>query len=188
MHDYVVLILAPRGDCRVKVTGPIWAWLGLYLTPFRTTLRDTFISTNIRFPYVLNTVSETESNPVTFIWEFLFRVLAPAIPYSLQLTTLRSTSLFLPGLINSLRKQPLFLGATSGFPSKWSLSRKRTQKLAEIGYWWRVITQIWIVLLVGRVKWEICFQPIRSSDQICVVTRHQYGISAKMSEVSQQSY
>ena len=27
-----------------------------------------------------------------------------------------------------------------------------------------MITQIWIVLLVGRVKWEICFQPIRSSD------------------------
>ena len=24
------------------------------------------------------------------------------------------------------------------------------------------------------------FEPIRSSDQICVVTRHQYGISAKM--------
>ena len=156
MHDYVVLILAPRGDCLVKVTGPIWAWLGLYLNPFRTTLRDIFISTNIRFPYVLNTVSDTESIPVTFIWEFLLRVLAPAIPYSLQLTTLRSTSLFLLGLINSLRKQPLFLGATYGFPSKWSLSRKRTQKLAEIAYWWRVITQIWIVLLVGRVKWEIC--------------------------------
>ena len=67
MHDYVVLILPPRGDCRVKVTGPIWTWLGLYLTPFRTTLRDTFISTNIRFPFVLNTVTETESIPVTFI-------------------------------------------------------------------------------------------------------------------------
>ena len=32
MHDYVVLILAPRENYRVKVTGPIWAWLGLYLT------------------------------------------------------------------------------------------------------------------------------------------------------------
>ena len=67
MHDYVVLILAPRENYRVKVTGPIWAWLGLYLTPFRTTLRDIFISTNIRFPYVPNTVSDTESIPVTFI-------------------------------------------------------------------------------------------------------------------------
>ena len=28
---------------------------------------------------------------------------------------------------------------------------------AEIPYWWRVTTQIWVVLLIGRPAWEICF-------------------------------
>ena len=27
---------------------------------------------------------------------------------------------------------------------------------AEIPYWWRVTTQIWVVLLIGRAVWEIC--------------------------------
>ena len=27
----------------------------------------------------------------------------------------------------------------------------------EIPYWWRVTTQIWVVLLIGRVAWEIYF-------------------------------
>ena len=29
---------------------------------------------------------------------------------------------------------------------------------AEIPYWWRVITQIWVVLLIGRAAWEIWFK------------------------------
>ena len=28
---------------------------------------------------------------------------------------------------------------------------------AEIPYWWRVTTQIWVVLLIGRAPWEIWF-------------------------------
>ena len=28
---------------------------------------------------------------------------------------------------------------------------------AEIPYWWRVTTQIWVVLLIGRAAWEISF-------------------------------
>ena len=28
---------------------------------------------------------------------------------------------------------------------------------AEIPHWWRVITQIWVVLLIGRAAWEIWF-------------------------------
>ena len=28
---------------------------------------------------------------------------------------------------------------------------------AEIPYWWRVTTQIWVVLLIGRAAWEIWF-------------------------------
>ena len=41
---------------------------------------------------------------------------------------------------------------------------------AEIPYWWRVTTQIWVVLLIGWSK--IFFQSAAE------VTRHQYGISA----------
>ena len=28
---------------------------------------------------------------------------------------------------------------------------------AEIPYWWRITTQIWVVLLIGRATWDICF-------------------------------
>ena len=48
-------------------------------------------------------------------------------------------------LISSLRKQPTFGDATTDV---WETS-------AEILYWWRVITQIWVVLLIGRAAWEI---------------------------------
>ena len=54
---------------------------------------------------------------------------------------------------------------------------------AEIPYWWRVTTHIWVVLLIGRAAWEICFnQP--EAYQISLVTRHQYGISALVSQTS----
>ena len=48
-----------------------------------------------------------------------------------------------------MRKQPTFGDATTGFPAK---SRLRNE--AEIPYWWRVTTQIWVVLLIGRAAWE----------------------------------
>ena len=55
----------------------------------------------------------------------------------------------------SLRKQPTFQDANTGFKSPgndvWETS-------AEIPYWWRVTTQIWVaVLLIGRATLEICF-------------------------------
>ena len=55
---------------------------------------------------------------------------------------------------------------------------------AEIPYWWRVTTQISVVLLIGRRAWENLIQPIRSTTQIWVVTRHLYGISALVSQTS----
>ena len=56
------------------------------------------------------------------------------------------------GFILGLRKQTTFRDATTGFPAHdvWETS-------AEIPYWWRVTTQIWVVLLIGRVAREICF-------------------------------
>ena len=41
----------------------------------------------------------------------------------------------------SLRKQPTFGDATSDFPATWSLRNERRNP-----YWWRVTTQIWVVL------------------------------------------
>ena len=31
------------------------------------------------------------------------------------------------------------------------------QTSAENSYWWRATIQIWVVLLIGRAAWEICF-------------------------------
>ena len=73
----------------------------------------------------------------------------------------------------SLRKQPTFRDAASGFYKKWRLSD-------EIPYWWRVLTQIWVVVLIGCNL----FHPIRCTTQIWVVTRHQYGLSAFVSQTS----
>ena len=50
---------------------------------------------------------------------------------------------------------------------------------AESPYWWRATTQIWVVL--WKVKAHFPW-PIRSTTQIWVVTRHQYGISAHVSQ------
>ena len=47
----------------------------------------------------------------------------------------------------SLRKQPTFRVATTIFPRNdfWETN-------AEIPYWWRVTTQIWVVLLIGWTR------------------------------------
>ena len=51
---------------------------------------------------------------------------------------------------------------------------------AEIPYWWRVTTQICVVLLIDRAAWQIC-----SSQSDWVVMRlHQYGIFALVSQTS----
>ena len=50
----------------------------------------------------------------------------------------------------------------------------------EIPYWWRFTTQIWEELLIG---WNL-LQPIRNNTQTWVMTRHQYGISALVSQTS----
>ena len=50
----------------------------------------------------------------------------------------------------SRRKQPTLRDATIVSPRNdvWETS-------AEIPYWWRVTTQIWLVLLIGSAEWEI---------------------------------
>ena len=63
---------------------------------------------------------------------------------------------------------------------------------AEIPYWWRFSTHILVVLLISWKElgsasfWlvERKFQPIRSTTKIWVETRHQYGISALVTQTS----
>ena len=52
-------------------------------------------------------------------------------------------------ILPSLRKQTTFCDATNSFSAKdvWETS-------AEIPYWWRVTTQIWVELLIGWSKFH----------------------------------
>ena len=75
--------------------------------------------------------------------------------------------------IINLRKQPTFRVATSGFPAKW---RQRNERRNSI-----LVTRH-DPDLFSTSDWSCCegmfLQPIRSTIQIWVVVRHQYGISA----------
>ena len=55
---------------------------------------------------------------------------------------------------------------------QWFPSGEAWGTRAEIPYCWRFTTQIWVFWLA-----EANFQPIGSTAKVCVVTRHQYGIS-----------
>ena len=48
---------------------------------------------------------------------------------------------------------------------------------AEIQCWWRVTTQIWGSASDWLRQTSLAARPIRSTTQICVLTRHQYRIS-----------
>ena len=84
-------------------------------------------------------------------------------------------------LINntSPRKQPKFRCATTGFPAKWRLRNERRNSI--------LITRHYPDL-VSASDWlkQICHaaRPIRSTTQNWLVTRHQYGISALVSQTS----
>ena len=72
-----------------------------------------------------------------------------------------------------LRKQPTSLDTTSGFPAKW---RQRNERRSSI-----LVTRHYSDLF-STSDWScregIFLQPIRSTTQIWIVIRHQYGISA----------
>ena len=81
--------------------------------------------------------------------------------------------------LNSLRKQPTFGDATTGLPAKWRLRNERrnsilmTRHYPDLGsasHWLNQISHV--------------ARPIRSTTQIWAVTRHQYGISALVSQTS----
>ena len=79
----------------------------------------------------------------------------------------------------SLRKKPTFGGATTDFPTKWRLRNEHRNSI--------LITRHYPDL-GSASDWSCCvgnlIQPIRSTTQIWVVTRHQCGISALVSQTS----
>ena len=70
--------------------------------------------------------------------------------YCLYLISVCARYFFLRGF--SLRKQPTFGDATACFHAKWLLRNEGRNSLVR-----RVTTQSWVVLLIGRVAWEIWF-------------------------------
>ena len=80
---------------------------------------------------------------------------------------------------SSLRKQPTFGDATTGFLAKWRLRDEcRNTILMMLHYLDLASDSDWLCH-VGNL-----IQPIRSTTQIWVVTRHQYGISVLVSQTS----
>ena len=79
----------------------------------------------------------------------------------------------------SLRKQPTFGDATTGFPAKWRLKNERRNSILMTRHFPELGSASDWSCRVGNL-----IQPIRSTTQIWRVTRHQYGISALVSQTS----
>ena len=84
-----------------------------------------------------------------------------------------------PSLTCSLRKRPTFGDVTTVFPAKWRLRNDRRNSLLMGRHYPDLGSASDWSCRVGNL-----IQPIRSTTQIWVVTRHQYGISALVSQTS----
>ena len=74
---------------------------------------------------------------------------------------------------SSLRKQPTFGDATTGFPAKWRLRNERRNSILITRHHPDLGSASDCSSRVGNL-----IQPIRNTTQIWLVTRYQYGISA----------
>ena len=79
----------------------------------------------------------------------------------------------------SLSKQPTFGDATTGFPAKWRVRNERRNSILMTRHYSDLGSVSNWSCRVGNL-----IQPIRSTTQIWVVTRHQYGISVLLSQTS----
>ena len=82
-------------------------------------------------------------------------------------------------LILSLIKQLTFGDATTGFPAKWRLRNSRRNSILMACHYPDLVSA-----MIGCSARGILLQPIGSTTQIWVETRHQYGISALISQSS----
>ena len=77
----------------------------------------------------------------------------------------------------SLRKKPTFGDATTGFPAKWRLRNEGRNSLLMTRHYPDLgSASDWLNQIFHAAR------PIRSTTQIWVVTQHQYGISALVSQ------
>ena len=79
----------------------------------------------------------------------------------------------------SLTKQPTFRVTTTGFPAKWCLRNERRDSILMTSHYPDLGSTSDRCYRQGNL-----LQPIRSTAQIWVVTRHQYGISALVPQMS----
>ena len=87
-------------------------------------------------------------------------------------------SLVRPGR-GSLRKQPTFNDGNTGFPAKWHLRNERRNSILMARHYPDLgRASDWLKQISHAAR------PIRSTTQIWIVTRHQYGISALISQTS----
>ena len=81
--------------------------------------------------------------------------------------------------ISSLRKQLTFGDTTTGFPNKWRLRNERRNSILMVHHYPDLgSASDWLNQISHAAR------PIRSTTQIWVVTRHQYGISVLISQTS----
>ena len=80
---------------------------------------------------------------------------------------------------SSMRKQPTFGDATTGFPTKWRLRNKPRNSILMTRHYPDLDSASDWLCRMGNL-----IQPIRSTTQIWVVSRNQYGISALVSQTS----
>ena len=113
-------------------------------------------------------------------WENSRHLATPPLVFPQQcLRKVLLRSFHLSGCTYSLRKQPTFGDATTGFPAKWRLRNERrnfilmTRQCPDLGS-----VSDWLNQISHPAR------PIRSTSQIWLVTRHQYGISALVSQTS----
>ena len=84
---------------------------------------------------------------------------------------------FQRALYSSLRKQPTFSDATTGFPAKWRLRNERRNSILMTRYYPDLgSASDWLNQIPHAAR------PIRSTTQIWVVTCRQNGISALVSK------
>ena len=95
------------------------------------------------------------------------------------LMILKSLSILFGIKFLSLRKQPTFGDATTGFPAKWHLRNEHRNSILMTCHYPDLGSASDWLNQISHAVWSI-----RSTTQIWVVMRHRYGISALVSQTS----
>ena len=114
--------------------------------------------------------------PLLFAFKVTEKVSYLIIPYQLPFVAPKKKK---KKKKTSLKKQTKFCDATIGFPAKWRLRNERRNSILMTRHYSDLDSASDWSCRVGYLP-----QPIWSTTQIWVVTRHQDGISALVSQTS----